>query len=430
MERSLRTSLLAFLFPGGVICLAALGFLRPHGLPDWLQPPLAALPYITLGFGLVFGWYLDSSRMILALIVLALADRGLALFPPYAADSGSEVVFNATAFLLPLNLLALSLTKEDGVSTVRGATRVLIILSQPFLVLWLSLPEQSELASSLDLAYVPRVLSDWTPIPQTALLAFGVAIGMQAARFVVRKDPWEGGFVWALLTLFFAYHGTRYGWRPSNFVAASGLILFISLLQASYRRTYRDDLTGLPGRQAYDETVAGLGDLYSVAVIGLDQLKQYKNVHGRIVGDQLLRLIAPTIAGATVGGRIFRLGGEELTCLFPGLKASETLVTLDRMRKAVEGTTFVLNGKDSVREIRKIPGDRPHTALPLSVSIGVADRSTPSGSHDQVVRGAYRALYEAKAEGGNIVKRGTLHEPVGKAVRTTGRIVAGGEYEF
>jgi len=76
-------SCLAFLFPGGLIFLIAIGFLRPQGHPMWLQQPIAALPYIVLTFGLIFGWYFASSRMILSLLVLALADRALGLFPPH-----------------------------------------------------------------------------------------------------------------------------------------------------------------------------------------------------------------------------------------------------------------------------------------------------------------------------------------------------------
>lgn len=34
--------------------LAALRFLRPTGLPAWLQPPVTAIPLFVLAFGLVF----------------------------------------------------------------------------------------------------------------------------------------------------------------------------------------------------------------------------------------------------------------------------------------------------------------------------------------------------------------------------------------
>ena len=61
---------IAFLIPGGVIFLAAIGFLRPDGLPEWIQGPVHALPFIVLGFGL-FG-----SRFVLSPILPVGGDAG------------------------------------------------------------------------------------------------------------------------------------------------------------------------------------------------------------------------------------------------------------------------------------------------------------------------------------------------------------------
>ena len=99
-------SILAVLFPGGLIFLIAIGFLRPQALPMWLQQPIAALPYIVLTFGLIFGWYFASSRIILSLLILALADRALVLFPTTGADQEaiSQTIVAITALLVPLNL--------------------------------------------------------------------------------------------------------------------------------------------------------------------------------------------------------------------------------------------------------------------------------------------------------------------------------------
>ncbi len=285
-------SFLTVLFPGGLIFLAAIGFLRPQGHPMWLQQPIAALPYIVLAFGLIFGWYFASSRMILSLLILALADRALVLLPSSDADqeSVSQTMVAITAFLVPLNLLAFSILKEDSLSTFRGVTRVLLVLTQPFLLLWLCLPDQHVLASSFTQEFIPALYMKWTPIPQPALIAFAIALLLHVIRFALHRDPLEGGAIWALCAVFVAYHTTRYGWQPTNFFMAAGLILFVTLLQSFYQQTYRDELTGIPGRLAYDEAIGQLGKRFSVAVIGIDQLTQYANIHGKSVSDQILKL--------------------------------------------------------------------------------------------------------------------------------------------
>src|SRR6266545_3760185 len=121
MSSVIKTSF-AFFVPGGLVFFVAIGFLRPHGLPAWIHGPVGALPYIVLCFGLVFGWYLSSGRLILSLLMLALVDRAMMVFPPTDSDPASmgRVMFSAITFLLPLNLLALSLIKEEAISTWRG----------------------------------------------------------------------------------------------------------------------------------------------------------------------------------------------------------------------------------------------------------------------------------------------------------------------
>lgn len=423
----------AFLIPGGVIYLAAIGFLRPQGLPQWVQAPVQALPYIVLGFGLVFGWYLSSSRLILSLIVLALADRAVILFPPTDPDPASpnHVVFAATTFLLPLNLMALSLIGEEAISTWRGVLRLPLVLIQPFLVLWLSLPEQAGLALSLQQPLLPMLKADWTALSQPALLAFGGSLFLIGARFVVEKNPLDGGALWALMTCFAAFQGLHYGWSPTNFLSAAGLILFLTLVQASHQRTYRDDLTGVPGKLAYEEAVANLGKKYVLAAVGIDQLKQYGNQHGKPVSEQLLRLVASKIMAAASPGKVYRLAGEEFTVLFPRKTATDTLVVLEAIRKAVEQATIYLRGRDRVWE----GGGSSRTGssdeeLVVTASIGLAEAGNSRSSLGLVTKAAYRALYEAKGEGGNLVKRGTVTPDVRKpAPAETGRIVAYSEFE-
>lgn len=427
----LWNTFLAFIMPGGLLILAALGFLRPHGLPDWLQDPISAFPYIVLLFGFVFGWYFSSSRMILSLLILAMTDRALAMFPSVNSDPTAvgQAIFATTAFLLPLNLLAVSILKDDAISTLRGVIGSVLVLLQPLFILWLCLPEQQEVVASLTRIYLPIIDTTWTAIPQAALSVYAAAGALQFARFVRHHDPLDGGSIWALVAVFMAYHGSRYGWHATNFFATAGLILFISLLQSTYRRTYRDELTGIPGRLAYESAVAQLGHTFSIAVIGVDQLKHYARTHGKTVGEQILKLMAPKIEASCNGGKVFRTSGEELTLLFNGRSATETLSALETVRKMVDTTHLFLRGRDRVwedqRETKKA-GSRDQE-LPITLSIGVAEKGAAPVTISLVIKSAYRALYDAKGAGGNVVKRGlVVPEPGRRLSRQPGKMVASG----
>jgi diguanylate cyclase (GGDEF)-like protein len=411
-----------------MVFLAALGFLRPQGVPTWVQGPVRAFPVIVLGFGFFFGWYLSSSRLILSLLVLAFVDRAVALFPPTdpEPESASQAMFAATTLLLPLNLLAFSVIKEQAISTWRGILRLPLVLIQPFLVLWVSLPEQSGLAQTLQQPLVPMLSTGWTVVPQPGLVAFAGALLLIGTRFVVERNPLDSGAFWALVTSFVAFQGIRYGWTPTNFFAAAGLILFLTLLQAAHQRIYRDDLTGVPGRLAYDEAVANLGSKYVLAVIGIDQLKQYANQHGKAVSEQLLRLLAPKVMAAAGSGKVYRLAGEEFTVLFPRKTATEALASLEAIRKTVAQAALYVRGRDRVWEGRGTEDQ----ALPTTASIGLAEAGDRRSSLGLVTKAAYRALYEAKGEGGNLVRRGSVASEVLKGPQAeTGHIVAYSEFE-
>jgi diguanylate cyclase (GGDEF)-like protein len=288
--------------------------------------------------------------------------------------------------------------------------RLLVFLIQPFLVLWLCDPDGQEVAMALRTAYIPGWSTVWTPVPQAALLVFLISGLIHSMRFVLQRHPMDAGATWALAAIFFAFHGTQFGWHPTNFFATAGLILFLSLVQASYQQTYRDVLTGISGRMAYEEATAQLGRKFAIAVLAIDQLKSYAGTHGKPVVEQILKLVAPKVQAACQAGRVFRVSGEELTFLFPQHSALDALVELEHIRKEIESTSLYLRDGRRVWENSR-GGTSPRTndqTLSVTVSIGVADSSTEETPRSAVIKAAYRALYEAKTAGGNAVKRGAL----------------------
>ena len=415
--------LATFVFPGGLLFLAAVGFLRPHGLPAWCQTPVAALPYLALGFGLVFGWYFGSTRMLLSLLALTFANQAWATWPlEKDPTSVSHTIFAAATFLLPLNFLAFSILKEEAIGTLRAALRVLLFLLQPFVVLWLCDPANHDMAAALT-----TVSGGWpaalTPVPIPAVLVFLISGAMHMVRFAIQRHPMDAGAAWALAAVFLAYHGTQYGWHPANFFATAGLILFVSFVQASYQQTYRDPLTGIPGRIAYEEAAAHLGGKFAVAVLAINQLKACAGTYGRPVVEHALKVIAPKVQAGSHAGRVFRVSGEELTFLFPRQSALEALAELETIRKTTESTSLFVRDGQRVWENTGgggSPGQKDQE-LPVTASIGVADNAADGATLTMVIKAAYRALYEAKAGGGNVVKRGAL--PVRSCRRSSGRAV-------
>jgi diguanylate cyclase (GGDEF)-like protein len=395
------------ILPGGLLWLGALLFLRPGALPHAMDPYVRAYPYVVAGAGVFLGWLFNRSRVVFAILVLALADRALLLFAPGDAMTAGagRVVFEAVSILLPLNLIGFAMIGERGILNLRGLARLVPILAQCLAVAVLCLSAQRGVAAWLDYRVVAVDLAPWTPIPQLALLAFGLALVVQGIRTALYRNAIEGGFLWALAASFVALHAGHAGWLATNYFATAGLILAVALFETSYRMAYHDDLTGLPGRRALNEALPKLGSRYAVAMVDIDHFKRFNDQYGHDVGDQVLRMVASKLGSVSDGARAFRFGGEEFAVVFPGQSAEDAIPHLESLRKAVQASCFVLRGPDRPRKKPETPrsGDAPRRAVVVTVSIGVAERDERNAKPDQVIKAADKALYRAKDAGRNQV---------------------------
>ena len=141
-----------------------------------------------------------------------------------------------------------------------------------------------------------------------------------------------------------------------------------------------DELTGLPNRRSWEETIRrALGYAtrtrrpLCVAVIDLDHFKRFNDHHGHQAGDRLLKTAAAAWRTALRDtDTLARYGGEEFAVVLPGCSADVAEVVLERLRELTpDGQTC---------------------------SVGLAEWWHGESGADLVAR-ADAALYEAKRAG-------------------------------
>lgn len=162
------------------------------------------------------------------------------------------------------------------------------------------------------------------------------------------------------------------------------------------RLAITDELTGLFNRRhamfRLEEQWA-LAERYgrpvTVALIDIDHFKAINDTHGHEVGDSVLRRVAALLRDQTRGtDAVCRVGGEEFLIISPSLTIQEVTVCAERCRTAVAAHIFNIGAA----EIR------------VTVSIGVATRTTDLGQFPDLLRTADQALYAAKDAGRNTVR--------------------------
>ena len=126
----------------------------------------------------------------------------------------------------------------------------------------------------------------------------------------------------------------------------------------------------------------------SVMMIDADNLKEVNDKFGHKAGDKLIVSIATTIEDCLrTSDVICRYGGDEFVALLPQLPSSRALETGERLRSAVENTSFDADGH----------------AIKTTVSIGIATYPNEVGNVYDLLEKADEALYECKRSGRNNV---------------------------
>ena len=110
-----------------------------------------------------------------------------------------------------------------------------------------------------------------------------------------------------------------------------------------HRLAHFDQLTGLPNRRAWEEGLdrelaraAREGHELCVAVIDLDDFKQYNDAHGHQAGDAMLRRTADAWRSCVRASDLLaRYGGEEFAAVIPAWPLEAALTVVERLRTAM-----------------------------------------------------------------------------------------------
>lgn len=166
------------------------------------------------------------------------------------------------------------------------------------------------------------------------------------------------------------------------------------------RLTSLDGLTGIANRRWFDEFIddawcqgARNNQPISLIMLDIDCFKSYNDNYGHQAGDECLKRVAKAIESVAKGHSELaaRYGGEEFAIVLLGSNLQQAVQTGEQARLAV----LELN----------IPHSHSPVMPFVTVSVGVAS-VVPSLTmmHQQLIKAADDALYNAKQNGRNQVK--------------------------
>ncbi len=352
---------------------------RHQNIIDILAEAVAILLFL-------LAWRYRRDRLAVAALVVA-ATNFLIRTDRVALAGG--IALTALAVAVAVDLVIVAAIRDRPVSS-RGGTVWLAILA---LEAWFVLSAVDPAGDRITVLFAK---------PGVAPGAFAAAGLVIIALFVMRRSAFEGSLVWVVIACAAALLAHR-GPQPATLLlAAAQLALLVGFFEESYRLAFHDELTGLPGRRALDETLRGLGGAFTIAMVDIDHFKRFNDRHGHDAGDQVLRMVAENLA-RTADGRAYRYGGEEFSIVYPGRDAAEVRDDLEALRASIANRKFALRSPDRPKVKPEKPNKRksPAKKVTVTVSIGAAASSPRRRSPSSVLKAADKALYRAKRAGRN-----------------------------
>lgn len=156
----------------------------------------------------------------------------------------------------------------------------------------------------------------------------------------------------------------------------------------------QDFLTGVMNRKGFDESLEKLvreatGNL-CVLIIDIDHFKKFNDMHGHIVGDEVIKFVAKNIRKNVKGKDIVsRIGGEEFAVILPNTPLLGAATVAENIRASIARLKLERKGKTEKLGV-------------ITVSIGAAQYRQGEPLEGFVNR-ADQALYSAKNTGRNRV---------------------------
>jgi len=168
-------------------------------------------------------------------------------------------------------------------------------------------------------------------------------------------------------------------------------------LEVVRREALTDPLTGIPNRKLFESRLreaarnaVETGEAMALLMLDIDHFKRFNDTYGHQLGDQVLRLVAKTLADGVKGRDTpARFGGEEFVIVLPQTRLENAVTLGEQIRRTMARHKVVR--KDSGEEYGVI-----------ALSVG-ASAYRPGEDLAELIRRADAALYHAKHTGRNRV---------------------------
>ena len=172
--------------------------------------------------------------------------------------------------------------------------------------------------------------------------------------------------------------------RARNYEHAQKASMVDELTALYTRRYFLESI-----RREYSQATRG-GEFFSIILADIDYFKYFNDTYGHLLGDAVLRKLAPVFRrNVRQSDIVARYGGEEFVILLPGTNKTGAVASAEKIRSAVEKELVIDVGGGKVEKV--------------TLTAGVASYPDDGKTVEAIIAAADKFLYMGKAGGRNRV---------------------------
>jgi diguanylate cyclase (GGDEF)-like protein len=389
--------------------LLAIAFIQLVSISDYIvryQPLSGKLPYILCAFACVIAHIYNRSRLLIIAIIVGGSYWLIQNHLQYSLDEPATYFrYTLLCILVPANLLLMMLMPEKGLWNKVSISLLVIPLAIGLSIHFYQPSEQLLLGLNQLLPLRP---ADGYTMSIGASVVFAAFVVSGLVVLWLKNGETEAAAIASILAVFITLAFFSKPLISTTLFSTAGLILIISLLMRSRELAFIDELSGLPGRRAFNEKLNNLGHTYSIAMIDIDHFKKFNDKYGHSVGDDVLKMVAALIGKNKGNGTAYRYGGEEFSIVYNGRNIEQCHQQLDILRQLIAEYLLVIRDdkvrkKTAHQQTPKRGASRTTAGVNVTISIGISERSDKYDTPEEVLQAADKALYKAKQAGRNRV---------------------------
>lgn len=323
----------AILFGTALICFYAFGQISASSL-TFLHMAFYTTSFISFMILLYFNQRRPAFYILLLVLSYVLINY---LKNSFGTDYATTPYYINLCFFLPLNLLAFYFIPS---------TRLLIRMNVFLLLALFAQFSVGEFLGHLDFRINLSLFDGhFGNISILGFILFIITLTLFFIRASQNGTILSYALFFCSLNLLFAMLYSDSPTALTIFYSCAALTLMLAIIHDLYYNTYKDILTGLPGRYSYVINSASFPLKYSIGLVCIDDYAQLLNVFGRNDRNTLVRMITAKIIDEEGSENLYRYNDDEFLLIFKNENKNEGFEHLEKIRRAIASAEFILNNR-------------------------------------------------------------------------------------